>query len=216
MRTFLILLLAIMGFSCKTNYYLSDPIKSIPNINQQAGLKSNGMLLASDAHLQVDTAYFEKCLNSVRLYLEKNAGIKIKEEICFHQSPDTSVLAELKTSYKAVGLLLLTDLYFSKNGFEVPSGKSEYSGREHESYLVNTGRSINYTNVNVDVTSRWEYHDFTTGRSYQFKIATRDVLELGEHVQNLEAYIEKDPELLDPAFYQNGTFTAVKLMLGSK
>lgn len=211
MRTLLILLFAFVAVSCQTNYYLSAPIKSIPALNRIAGLKTNGMLLASDAHLHLDTAYVQKCLHSAQLYLEKTSGIKIKNEICFHHAPDTTVLAELKAHYKVDGLLLLTSLDVQKSCYDVPSGKEEYSARENKPYLVNTGRSINWTNIEVSVTSHWEYYDFTTGLSYRFRTTTGDVLELQEHVQDLDAYIAGDLEFLHPFFYQNGSTTAAKL-----
>ena len=212
MRTINLLLLILIGISCQTNYYLSAPINRVPNIGLQPGLKSNGMLIASDANLQIDTAYFEKCLHSVGLYLETESGIKIKDEIWFHKSPDIAVLNELKTKYQVDGLLLLINLDVQKNSFDVPSGKFEYSARGSEPYLKSTGRSINWTNVNVGVISHWEYYDFTTGKSYRFRNSTGYVLELEEQVPDLEAYIAMDVEFLDPFFYQNGSVTAAKLI----
>jgi hypothetical protein len=213
MRTFLIILLSIIGISCKTNYYLSDPIKSIPNIGLQTNLKSNGILIASDANLHADTAYFEKCLQSLRMYVETKSDIKIKDEILFHKSPNIAVLTELKTKYNVDGLLLLTDLNVSKSCLEVPSGKFVYlDNRMPEPYLQITKESVTWTNLNLGITSHWEYYDFTTGKSYRFSIKNDDVLELGEHVPDLDAFIEKNIELLDPAFYQNGTITAANLI----
>lgn len=213
MRTFLIILLSIIGISCKTNYYLSDPIKSIPNLGLQTNLKSNGILIASDANLHADTAYFEKCLQSLRMHVETKSEIKILDEILFHKSPNIAVLTELKTKYNVDGLLLLTDLNVHKSCFEVPSGKFVYSdNRMPEPYLRITKESVNWTNLDVGITSDWEYYDFITGKSYRFSIKNDDVLELGEHVSDLDVFIEKNAELLDPVFYQNGTITAANLI----
>lgn len=213
MRTFLIILLSIIGISCKTNYYLSDPIKSIPNIGLQTNLKSNGILIASDANLRADTVYFEKCLQSLRMFLETRSEIKIKDEILFHKSPNIVVLIELKTKYNVDGLLLLTDLNVFKSCFEVPSGKFVYTdNRMPEPYLQITKTNITWTNVDVKITSHWEYYDFVTGNSYRFSIKNDNILELGEHVPDLYAFIKKNVELLDPAFYQNGTITAANLI----
>lgn len=218
MRTYLIILLLIIllliiGISCKTNYYLDAPIKSIPNIGLQTNLKSNGILIACDANLETDTAYFEKCLQSLRMYVETKSEIKIMDEILFRKSPNIAVLTELKTKYNVDGLLLLTDLNVYKSCLEVPSGKFVYSdNRMPEPYLQITKESVNWTNLDVGITSDWEYYDFTTGKSYRFSIKNDDVLELGEHVPDLDAFIEKNVELLDPVFYQNGTITAASLI----
>lgn len=213
MRTFLIILLSIIGISCKTNYYLSDPIKSIPNIGLQTNLKSNGILIASDANLHTDTAYLEKCLQSLRMYIETKSEIKILDEILFRKSPNIAVLTELKTKYNVDGLLLLTDLNVSKSCLEVPSGKFVYlDNRMPEPYLQITKESVTWTNLDLGIISHWEYYDFTTGKSYRFSIKNDDVLELGEHVPDLDAFIEKNVELLYPVFYQNGTITAANLI----
>jgi len=213
MRTFLVILLSFIGISCKTNYYLSNPIKSIPNIGLQANLKSNGILIASDANLHTDTAYFEKCLQSLRMYFETRSEIKIKDEILFRKSPNIAVLTELKTKYNVDGLLLLTDLNVYKSCFEVPSGKFVYTdNRMPEPYLQITKESVDWTNLDVGITSDWEYYDFITGKSYRFSIKNSDVLELGEHVPDLDAFIEENVQLLDPVFYRNGTITAANLI----
>lgn len=213
MRTFLIILLSIIGISCKTNYYLSDPIKSIPNIGLQTNLKSNGILIASDANLHTDTTYFEKCLQSLRMYVETKSEIKIMDEILFRKSPNIAVLTELKTTYNVDGLLLLTDLNIYKSCFEVPSGKFVYlDNKMPEPYSQITKESVNWTNLDVGISSDWEYYDFTTGKSYRFSIKNDDVLELGEHVPDLDTFIERNVELLDPVFYQNGTITAANLI----
>jgi len=213
MRTYLIILLIIIGLSCKTNYYLGTPIKSIPNIGLQTNLKSNGILIASDANLETDTAYFEKCLQSLRLYVETKSEIKIIDEILFRKCPNIAILTELKAKYNVDGLLLLTSLNVQKNCFDVPSGKFEYmDNRMPEPYLRVTKESITWTNVSVKITSHWEYHDFTTGKSYMFSIKNDEVLELGQHVSYLDSFIENNFELLDPLFYQNGSITASNLI----
>jgi len=175
------------------------------------------MLLASDANLQIDSAYFEKCLHSVGLSLETQSGIKIKDEIWFHKSPDVAVLTELKTKYQVDGLLLLIYLDVEKNCFDVPSGKFDYGdNRMPEPYLQVYKHSIDRTNVNVGVTSHWEYYDFTTGQSNRFKISSGDIIELEEQVHDLDAFIATEWEFLDPFFYQNGSATAAKLLEESK
>ena len=135
------------------------------------------------------------------------------DEILFRKSPNIAVLTELKTKYNVDGLLLLTDLNVYKSCLEVPSGKFMYlDNRMPEPYLQITKESVNWTNLDVGITSDWEYYDFTTGKSYRFSIKNVDVLELGEHVPDLDAFIEKNIELLDPVFYQNGTITAANLI----
>ncbi|MGE5394853.1 MAG: hypothetical protein ACM3P1_08915 [Candidatus Saccharibacteria bacterium] len=213
MRTCLILFLAIIAFSCQTNYYLSAPIKSVPAIGLQANLKNNGILIASDAHLHINTAYIEKCLQSLKWYMEATSGIKIKDEILFHKSPDITVLTELKTKYKVDGLLLLTDLDIHTSSFEVPSGRYEYAdNRMPEPYLQISKIEIMWTNIDVGVSSDWEYYDFTTGQSYKFNTRNGDILELGEHVPDVDTFIENDPEFFHPVLYKNGTMTASRLI----
>lgn len=183
MRTFLIILLSVIGFSCKTYHYLSVPIKSIPNIGLQTNLKSNGILIASDCNLKTDTAYFETCLKGLRLNVEAKSEIKIIDELFFLKCPNTVILRELKAKYTVDGLLLLTKLNIQKKFFDVPSGKFAYTDNfMPEPWLQITWISIPWTNVYVKITSQWEYHDFTTGKSYMFRVKNDKVLELGQYV----------------------------------
>ena len=114
MKTFLIMLLLVNGTSCKTNHYLSAPIKSIPNIGLQNNLKSNNILIASDSNLKVDTASFENCLKGLRLNVEAKSEIKIIDEIFFIKPLNTNIMNELKAKYNVDGLLLLTNLNVQK------------------------------------------------------------------------------------------------------
>ncbi len=213
MRIFLIILLSIIVISCKTNYYLSDPIKKIPNIGLQTNLKSNGILIASNANPETDTAYFDKCLQSLKLYVETKSEIKIIDEIFFRKCPNIAILTELKTKYNVEGLLLLTNLGVQKKGFDVPSGKFEYmDNRMPDPYLRITKENIIWTNMYVEITSHWEYYDFRTELSYMFTIKNDEVLKLGQYVPDLDSFVEKNFELLNPLFYQNGSITASNLI----
>lgn len=209
MRTFLIILLSVIGFCCKTNHYLSEPIKSIPNIRLQTNLKSNGILVATDSNLKIDTFYFENCLKGLKLNLKQESEIRITDEIYFVKCPNTAILTELKVKYNVVGLLLLTKLSVEKKSFDVASGKFQYmDNRMPEPYYKVYKISIPRTNLNVQIISQWEYHDFDTGRSYKFKVSNDKVFELEQQVKDIDSFIEENYELLDPMFYQNGSITA--------
>ena len=213
MRTFLIILLSVIGFSCKTSQYLSDPIKNIPNIGLQTNLKSNGILVATDSNLKIDTFYFENCLKGLKLNLEQESKIKITDEIYFVKCPNTAILTELKAKYNVDGLLLLTKLSVEKESFDVASGKFQYmDNRMSEPYFQVSKISIPRTNLNLQIISQWEYHDFVAGMSYKFKVSNDKVFELEQQVKDIDSFIKENYELLDSLFYQNGSITAHNLV----
>jgi len=213
MRIFLIILITVVCFSCKTTHYLSDPIKSIPTIGLQTNLKSNGILIASDSNLKTDTAFFESCLEGLRLNVEAKSDIKIIDEIYFLKCPNAAILTELKTKYNIDGLLLLTKLNVQKKCFDVPSGTFEYmDNRMPEPYLQITKTNILWTNMDIKITSHWEYYDFVTGKSYMFSVKNDRVLELGQYVTDMDSFIGENFKLLDPLFYLNGSITASNLI----
>ena len=123
MRAILFLLVSVIAFSCKTNHYLSDPIKGYPTIGLQNNSDSKKILLAGDYNLMVDANYLENCMEGLSLNVKLNPELKIIDQITFNKRPDTAVLMELKTDYKADGLLLLTKLRVHKEGYDVPSKK---------------------------------------------------------------------------------------------
>lgn len=213
MRIFLIMLLLVIGASCKTNHYLSAPIKNIPNIVLQNNLKSNGILIASGSSLKVDTASFENCLKGLRLNVETKSEIKIIDEVFFIKPPNTNIMNELKAKYNVDGLLLLTKLNVQKKGFDVPSGNYKYiDNRMPEPHFQRTKINILWTNVDVKITSHWEYHDFETGKSYLFSVKNDKILELGQYVSDIDYFIEDNFDLLDSLFYLNGSITASNII----
>ena len=126
MRAILFLLALFITFSCKTNHYLGDPIKGYPSIGLQNNSDSKKILLASDYNLMVDANYLESCLEGLSLNVKLYPELKIMDQITFNKRPDTAVFMELKTDYKADGLLLLTKLRVQKKCYDVPSNTFSY------------------------------------------------------------------------------------------
>ncbi len=213
MRIFLIILLSVIGFSCKTNHYLSKPIKGIPNICLQTNLKSNGILVATDSNLKIDTLYIENCFKGLRLNLKKESGIRITDRIYFVKCLNAAVFKELKAKYNVGGLLLLKKLSVEKESFDVASGKFKYvDNRMPEPYFQVSKISIPRTNLSVQIISQWEYHDFDTDSSYKFEVSNDRVWKLEQQVTDIDSFIDANYELLDPLFYQNGSITAYNLV----
>ncbi|HET6555902.1 MAG TPA: hypothetical protein VFG54_01220 [Prolixibacteraceae bacterium] len=208
MKAFFILLVLFIVLSCKTNHYLSEPINGCPNLGLQANLNSNGILVASNYNLTVDTAHFEGCLEGLTLNVQAKSKIRFVDEIYFEKRPNTAILKELRENYMVDGLLLLTNLRIQKKGYDVESKKIYYI-QEFMEWPGYYG-TIPWTNLYVKIISQWEYHDFTTGRSYQFSTANDKLFEFGEYVPDLDAYLETN-NVFAPLLYLNGELTANNL-----
>ena len=213
MKAILFLLVSVISFSCKTNHYLSDPIKGYPPIGLQNNSDSKRIMLAGDYNLMIDANYLKNCLEGLTLNVKLTPEMKIIDQITFNKRPDTVVLMELKTEYKADGLLLLTKLRVQKKCYGVPGNNVAYrDNRMSEPNLHIYTKNIPWTNLNVKIISQWEYHDFTTGKSYKFRVENDKVYELNEYVTDIDSYLEVNNKLLDPVLYQNGKITANKLV----
>ena len=213
MRAILFILVSVIAFSCNTNHYLSDPIKGYPTIGLQNNSDSKKILLAGDYNLMVDANYLENCMEGLSLNVKLNPELKIIDQITFNKRLDTAVLMELKTDYKADGLLLMTKLRVHKEGYDVPSKKlyllgGGHTNIDHPTYYG----TIPWTNLFVKIISRWEYYDFTTGKSYEFSVENEKVYELNEYVTDIDFYLEENNQLFDPVLYQNGKIAANKLV----
>ena len=107
----------------------------------------------------------------------------------------------------------MTKLSVEKECVDVASGKFQYlDNRMPEPDCKVSKISILRTNLNVQIISQWEYHDFDTGRSYQFKVSNDKVFELEQQVKDLDSFIKENYELLDPLFFENGSITAHNLV----
>lgn len=210
MRTFLIILIIFVGFGCQTNHYLSKPVKDIPPMGLQESLTSSGILIATDYHLKANTAYLEECLQGVILNMKAKSRIKIIDEISFLKRPNAAILDELKTTYHVDGLLVLTRLDVQRRWHDVPSGQLmfEDNHKPEPFFEIVNIITIPWTNVYVKITSQWEYHDFTSGKSYLFSVKNDKLIELGEYVKDIDSYINENSKLFDTVLYQNGSMTA--------
>lgn len=202
-----------MVFSCKMNHYLSDPKKGYPPIGVQNNSDSKRILLAGDYNLMVDANYLDNCMEGLSLNVNLNPELKIIDQVTFNKRPDTDVLMELKTDYKAEGLLLLTKLRVQKKGYDVPSKRLYliHRMRDKQEYPSYYG-TIPWTNLFVKIISQWEYHDFTTGKSYVFSVENDKVFELEQYVADIDSFLVKNNQLFDPVLYQNGKITANNLV----
>ena len=213
MRAILFLFVSVIAFSCKTNHYLSDPIMGYPPIGLQNNSDSKRIVLAGDYNLMIDTNYFENCLEGLSLNVKLTPELIIIDQISFNKRPDTAVLMELKKDYKADGLLLLTKLRVQKECYDVPSNTfGYYDNYMPKPFLVIYKYNIPWTNMFVKIISQWEYHDFTTGKSYEFRVENDKVYEFGQYVADIDSYLEKNNQLFDPVLYQNGKITANNLV----
>lgn len=209
MKAFVLLLVSIIAFSCQTNHYLSEPIKGYPNIGLQSNLNSKGILVATNYNLSIDTSSFENCLEGLKLNVELQSKLKVIDEILFNKCPDTAILMELKAKYNVDGLLLLTKLRMQKKWYEVPSRRLYFFPAfhdivDHPSYYSTKP----WTNLYVKIISQWEYHDFTTGKSFEYRVENDKVYEFDHHVADIDLFLEENYKLFDPLLYQNGKIAA--------
>lgn len=214
MRAILFLFVSVIAFSCKTNHYLSDPLKGYPLIGLQNISDSKRILLAGDYNLPVDTNYLENCLEGLCLNVKLNPELKIVDQVTFNKRPDTAVLMELKKDYRADGLLLLTKLKVHKECYDIPSNTFSYINNYMPGPFFRIIDIINnpWTNLSIKIISQWEYHDFTTGKSYEFRVENEKVYEFGKYVANIDIYLEENNKLFDPVLYQNGKIAANNLV----
>jgi len=184
-----------------------------PPIGLQNNSDSKRIVLAGDYNLMIDTNYFENCLEGLSLNVKLTPELIIIDQISFNKRPDTAVLMELKKDYKADGLLLLTKLRVQKECYDVPSNTfGYYDNYMPKPFLVIYKYNIPWTNMFVKIISQWEYHDFTTGKSYEFRVENDKVYEFGQYVADIDSYLEKNNQLFDPVLYQNGKITANNLV----
>lgn len=213
MRTFLIILILFVGYSCQTNYYLSKPIKGIPPVALLESLTTNGILLATDYNLNVDTADFEECLQGLKLQIKAKSKIKIIDDLSFHKCPNVSNLEELKAKYDVDGLLLLSKIDVEKQCYDLPSKRLYLFPASHGAnpQPLHYG-TIPWTNIYVKIISQWEYHDFASGKSYLFSVKNDKLIELEEHVEDKDAYLDANYSLVSSLLYSNGSMTAFNLL----
>ncbi len=216
MRAFLYLFVLFTVFSCKTNHYLSEPIHACPNIGLQTNSNSKGILVASNYNLTSDTAYFDDCLKGLILNVEAKSEIEIVDEIYFVKSPSTAILKELEAKYNVDGLLLLIKLRVQKRCYDVESKKlyqipifHPRDKREYPQYYYGTKP---WTNLYVKIYSRWEYHDFATGKSYEFSVENDNLFEFEQYVADIDLFLDEKYKILDPLFYRNGEIAAYNLV----
>lgn len=220
MRVLVFLLVLITVFSCQTIHYLSDPIKGYPNTGLLTNPNSNGILVATNYNLMIDTTYLENCMEGFRLNIGAKSELKIIDEIYFNKCPDAAILMELKEKYKVDGLLLMTKLRVRKQSYEVPS-KRLYLVHESHSFARRSDENdehpphyttVPWTNLYVEILSKWEYHDFTTEKSYEFSVKNEKVIEFEQYVANVDTLLVTNFNLLNPIFYENGKTTAYRLV----
>ncbi|MDP3433327.1 MAG: hypothetical protein Q8T04_10225 [Bacteroidota bacterium] len=208
MRTILFIFVSFIAFSCKTNYYLSEPLNGYPNIDLQTNL-----LVASNFNLKTDTAYFEDCLEGLILNVEAKSDVRIIDEIFFVKRPNTAILMDLKVKYNVDGLLLLTKLRVQKRSYDVASNTFKYIDNNLPApFTVIHKLNIPWTNLYVRIISEWEYHDFTTGKSFKFSVANDKVYEFEKYVADIDIFLEEHNKLFAPILYQNGKIAAYSLI----
>jgi len=212
MKTILFLIIIVLTLSCKTNHYAGEVIKGYPSLAALTNKNSNGILIAKKNNGNIDPIFEENCLKGLKLNIELHSNLEIAENIVLNASPSTTILKELKIKYQVNGLLLLIKLKTQKQAYDVESKKLYLIPERHDivKHPAYWG-TVPWTNLYVQITSKWIYFDLDSGRQYDFEIKNKKVFEFEKYVSDTDSLLVVNPEILDPLFYQNGKMVVEKL-----
>jgi len=212
MKAILFLIIIILAFSCQTNRYAGNAIKGSPVYTTLIKKDTIRILIAEKNNLIIDPTFQESCIKGLRFNIELRTNIKIADNIVLNASPSTTILKELKTKYQVNGLLLLAKLKTQKQAYDVESKKIYLIPERHDivKHPAYWG-TIPWTNLYVQITSKWIYFDLDSGRHYDFEVKNKKVVEFGKYVSDEESLLDGNIDMLDALFYQNGKMTAEKL-----
>lgn len=213
MKAILFLIIIILAFSCQTNHYAGNVIKGSPLYTTLIKKDTIRILIAEKNNQIIDPTFQESCIKGLRFNIELQTNIKIADNIVLNASPSTTILKELKTKYQVNGLLLLAKLKTQKQAYDVESKKLYPIPESHGAYAHPAyWGTISWTNLYVQITSKWIYFDLDSGRHYDFEVKNKKVVEFGKYVSDEESLLDGNIDMLDALFYQNGKMTAEKLL----
>lgn len=206
--TLFFLLLVFAGFSGDLNH--SD----LKCCNQQnLSSTSDRILVVVNAWTRMDQQSIESCINGLEITLDLHSQSKIVDKITVEDKPYTKVIKELQKKYSVTGLLFLSRLKMQKSAKDVPGNQIEYSdNRMPEPYFEIYERVLPWTNLFVEITSKWKYYDLNSGKQFDFKIKNQKLFELRKYVSDIDSLVSANETILEPLFYQNGKMAAEKLL----
>ncbi len=204
----LFLLLVFAGFSGDLNR------SNLKCCNQQNfSSTSDRILVVVNAWTGMDQQSIESCINGLEITLDLHSQSKIADKITVEDKPDTKVIKELQKKYSVTGLLFLSRLKMQKSAKDVHGNQIEYSdNRMPEPYFEIYERVLPWTNLFVEITSKWKYYDLNSGKQFDFKIKNQKLFELRKYVSDIDSLVNANETILEPLFYQNGKMAAEELL----
>jgi hypothetical protein len=211
MKAILFLIIIILAFSCQTNHYAGNAIKGSNVYTTLIKKDTIRILIAETNNRIIDPTFQESCMKGLRFNIELHTNIKIADNIVLNANPSTTILKELKTKYQVNGLLLLIKLKTQKQAYDVESKKVYLIPERHDivKHPAYWG-TVPWTNLYVQITSKWIYFDLDSGRHHDFEVKNKKVVEFGKYVSDEERLLDGNIDMLDALFYQNGKMTAEK------
>lgn len=161
----------------------------------------------------MDQSSIESCINGLEITLDLHSQSKIADIIFVEKKPDPKLIKELQKKYSVTELLFVSRLKMKKSAQDVPGDQIEYSdNRMSEPYFEVYERILPWTNLLVEITSKWKYYDLNSGKQFDFKIKNQKLFELKKYVSNIDSFVSANQSILQPLFYQNGKMIAEKLI----
>ncbi len=206
--TLFFLLLVFAGFSGDLNR--SD----LESGNQQNfSSTSDRILVVVNAWTGMDQQSIESCMNGLEITLDLHSQSKIVDKIFIEKNLNSANIKELQKKYSVTGLLFLSRLKTQKSAKDVPGDQIEYlDNRMPEPYYEVEERILPWTNLFVEITSKWKYYNLNSGKQFDFKIKNHKLFELRKYVSDIDSLVSANQTILEPLFYQNGKMGAEELL----
>ena len=145
--------------------------------------------------------------------MELHSQSKIANKIFLEDKPDAKIIRELQKKYSITGLLFLANLKMKKSAKDVPGNEIEYTdNRMPEPYYKVEERILPWTNLYIEITSKWKYYDLNSGKQFDFKLKNNKTFELRKYVSDIDSLVNANQTILEPLFYQNGKMIAEELL----
>ena len=173
---------------------------------------SDRILVVVNAWTGMDQQSIESCMNGLEITLDLHSQSKIVDKIFVEDKLDTKLIRELQKKYPITGLLFLSKLKMKNKAYDVPGNEIEYTdNRMPEPYLEITERVLPWTNLYVEITSKWKYYDLNSENQFEFKLKNNKAFELRKYVSNIDSLVSANQTIFEPLFYQNGKMAAEEL-----
>ena len=173
---------------------------------------SDRILVVVNAWTGMDQQSIESCMNGLEITLDLHSQSKIVDKIFVEDKLDTKLIRELQKKYPITGLLFLSKLKMKNKAHDVPGNEIEYTdNRMPEPYLEITERVLPWTNLYVEITSKWKYYDLNSENQFEFKLKNNKAFELRKYVSDIDSLVSANQTIFEPLFYQNGKMAAEEL-----